>query len=69
MRSPRGVDSVTMGMTESVRVEGGQARGEEVEDGEEGLKAARGAMLTARDCRRNRVCNILTSMAVCIGWV
>lgn len=66
--SPRGVDSVTIGMTESVRTEGRQARGKEVVVGEEGKKGARGVMLTVRACRRNKVFNILASV-VCIGWV
>lgn len=53
IRSPRGVDSMTMGMTESGRAEGRQEEegrrreGEEVE--EEGAKAA-------RPRRRKKVC-------------
>lgn len=65
IRSPRGVDSMTMGMTESGRVEGRQEEegrrreGEEVE--EEGPKAARP---TARDWRRKKVCIVMASVAV-----
>jgi len=69
MRSPRGVDSMTMGMTESGRAGGrqeeGRREGEEVEG--MGAKAARP---TARDCRRKKVCHILICLWRCVGrWV
>jgi len=66
MRSPRGVDSMTMGMTESGRAEDRREEGREREEVEGEAEApARRVMPRMRDCRRKKVCIVWLSVAVC----